>query len=204
MAFTRRPKNALLASFQKDKRLLGFGQGLRNLDWLEWGSAGTTKYLMGQGVEITDLETLTGFPPLMDHRLATLSHRIHGGILYRDDPSDIRDLAELGGIPFGLVFVDLYPVMQAIREGKPFEEIIRLIDIGGPTLLRAAAKAHTYGCIPVCDLDDCQMVLRLLETDSLTDDILTQLAQKVFATTAGYDDAIAKYLISLGPGRGSA
>lgn len=201
MVFPRRPKNALLASYHKDERLTRFAQGLHDLGWQLWGSAGTVRYLADRGIAITDVASITGREPILGHRVVTLDQRIHAGILYREQPDDLAQVAEVGAVRFGLVFVDLYPVQQAIAEGKPLADIIELIDIGGPTLLRAAAKAHTEGCVPVCDLDDCDQVRRLIETDALSDQLLTLFAHKVYATMSAYDGAIAQHLSTHGPFR---
>lgn len=201
MAFPQRPKNALLASYHKDGRLTEFARRLAGLGWMLWGSAGTVRYLAEQGVSITDVATITGREPILGHRVVTLDQRIHAGILYRDQPADLAQIKELGAIPFGLVFVDLYPVQQAIAEGQPLADVVELIDIGGPTLLRAAAKAHTLGCIPVCDLGDYHLVSRLLELDELNDQVASSLAHKVFRVMSAYDGAIAAYLSALGTSR---
>jgi len=199
MSFPTRPKNALLASYHKDERLTRFAEGLITLGWRLWGSAGTVSFLAHQGITITDVASITGQGPILGHRVVTLDQRLHAGILYRDRPNDLMQIKEIEAVQFGLVFVDLYPVQQAISSGRPLDEVIDLIDIGGPTLLRGAAKAHTEGCIVVCDLDDCHHILQLLETSAMTDDLLTAYAQKVYATMSAYDGAIAQYLSRLGP-----
>ena len=111
-----------------------------------YASGGTLKHLEQAGIPVREIASYTGFPEMMDGRLKTLHPKIHGGILCRRDrPDDMDSIAGQGILPFELVVVNLYPFAQTIaREGVTVEEAIEQIDIGGPTLVRGAAKNHAF------------------------------------------------------------
>jgi phosphoribosylaminoimidazolecarboxamide formyltransferase/IMP cyclohydrolase len=116
--------------------------GLHELGWELVASGGTAAYLEEHGMPVTPLETMTGFAEMLGHRVVTLHPAVHGGILARRDvPEDLADLAEHGIEPFDLVVVNLYPFAEIVSRPEVTEqEAVEMIDIGGPTLLRAAAK----------------------------------------------------------------
>ncbi len=130
-------KTALLASYEKDAALLSLGKSLTDAGWELLGSAGTAKYLSDNGVTCRDVAELVG-PPILGHRVVTLSRELHAGLLATD--ADAAELKKLGVRRIDLVYVTLYPLEQAVANGGTPAEVIEKTDIGGPTLLRAAAK----------------------------------------------------------------
>ncbi|CAN5115877.1 hypothetical protein BH11PAT4_BH11PAT4_7710 [soil metagenome] len=161
-------------------------------------STGTTgDQLRGAGLEIIDIATVTGIPEGMDGRLKTISPFIAGGILAdRDKPSHLEYLAthKIGGID--LVVVNLYAFNEALAAGATLVEAIEKIDIGGPSLLRAAAKNNRH-CIPLPNPVDYEGYIRLFdETEGrLTPQYRLRKAAEAIRLTADYDNAIANYLI---------
>lgn len=135
-------QTALLSAFRKDEALRAFAAGLVARDWNILASQGTKKFLDQHGIPSTDVASIVG-EPILGHRVVTLSREIHAGILARLDNAD--DMAELERIrisPIHLVYVDMYPVEEElVNPARTIESVIEKIDIGGPTLLRAAAKA---------------------------------------------------------------
>ena len=126
-------------------------RGLDELGWELVASGGTAAYLDERGLRVTPVETVTGFAELLGHRVVTLHPAVHAGILARRDrPEDLRDLEERRIEPFDLVVVNLYPFAEAAaREGVAEAEVVEMIDVGGPALLRAAAKNVAW-VAPVC------------------------------------------------------
>ena len=144
---------------------------------------------------MTPLEELTGFAEMLGHRVVTLHPAVHGGILARRDvPEDVADLEAHGIEPIDLVCVNLYPFEQTVgRLDVEWDEAIEKIDIGGPALLRAAAKNHAH-VIPVCRPEDYDLVLGELRDGDVSVETRRELAARVFATTAAYDSAVAGWL----------
>jgi phosphoribosylaminoimidazolecarboxamide formyltransferase / IMP cyclohydrolase len=158
-------------------------------------SGGTAAFLEEQGLAVTRLETLTGFPEMLGHRVVTLHPAVHGGILARRDvPEDMADLAEHGIEPFDLVVVNLYPFTEtASRRGVTEEEAVEMIDIGGPTLLRAAAKNFLHVGV-VARVESYERVLaELRERGRLSLDLRRSLAGEAFVVTAAYESAISAW-----------
>ncbi len=152
--------------------------------------------LRDENIPVMDVSERTGFPEMMDGRVKTLHPKIHGGLLCLRGNPDHLDAAEEHGIEMiDLVVVNLYPFEETVaRNGVPLEEAIEQIDIGGPSMLRSAAKNHRDVTV-VCDPNDYERVLHGLEKNGpLLDQLRSELAQKVFARTAAYDSAIATYL----------
>ncbi len=161
-------------------------------------TGGTAKALLASGLPVTDVGTHTGFPEIMDGRVKTLHPKIHGGLLCRRDHPQDRAEAERHGIDLiDLVAVNLYPFEETVaRPGVGLEEAIENIDIGGPSMLRSAAKNHASVTV-VCDPSDYGRVLAALGGEpAALGELRRQLALKVFARTAAYDAAIARYLES--------
>lgn len=153
-------------------------------------SGGTAKVLMGAGMTVTEVSDYTGFPECMDGRVKTLHPKVHMGLLYRPDNSEDLDLLSKHEVlPFDLVVANLYPYEAAKAKGETGDDLIEYIDIGGPSLLRAAAKNFKNVCV-VCDPSDYQWVARKEESLSLDD--RKYLAAKVFQMTSAYDQMIAK------------
>ncbi len=158
-------------------------------------TGGTAKLLAGAGLTVTEVGAHTGFPEIMDGRVKTLHPKIHGGLLARRDKPEHLAQAVANGIALiDLVVVNLYPFEQTVA--KPhvaFEEAIENIDIGGPAMLRSAAKNHESVTV-VCDPADYGAVLAALGNADALGTLRRKLALKIFQRTAGYDAAIAKYL----------
>jgi phosphoribosylaminoimidazolecarboxamide formyltransferase/IMP cyclohydrolase len=160
-------------------------------------TGGTERALREAGVEVTAIELYTGSPEVMDGRVKTLHPRVHGGILMRGE-KDLADLARLGGRPIDLVVVNLYPFEKTAAEaGAEHDRIIENIDVGGPSMLRAAAKNHERVAV-VCDPADYEVLSSEIEArGEVSLATRKRLAAKAFAHTAAYDGAIAGYLSSL-------
>jgi phosphoribosylaminoimidazolecarboxamide formyltransferase/IMP cyclohydrolase len=186
-----------------DKRgIVQFARDLVSLRWEIISTGGTADALRREGVPVIPVDQVTGFPEMMDGRVKTLHPKIHGGLLARrDHPGDVAALREHGITPIDLVAVNLYPFRATVANpGVGFEQAIEQIDIGGPSMLRSAAKNHA-AVIVVVDPDDYQTVLEALKQGRLTPsaspgypELRRQLAAKVFSHTAAYDAAILGYL----------
>src|SRR5437868_10534926 len=160
-------------------------------------TGGTAKLLRDSGVRVKDISDLTGFPEMLDGRVKTLHPKVHGGILHRrEDPLHRAAVAEHGIAPIDMVVVNLYAFEKtAAKPGVQFEELIENIDIGGPSMIRSAAK----------NFHDVSVVTSPADYDAIADEMAKsggelssetkwRLAQKAFATTAAYDSAIASTL----------
>jgi phosphoribosylaminoimidazolecarboxamide formyltransferase/IMP cyclohydrolase len=185
---------ALLSVYDKTD-LVDFARGLDELGFELVASGGTAALLREEGLEVTGVEELTGFGEMLGHRVVTLHPAVHGGILARRNvPEDLAELAEHDIQPFDLVCVNLYPFEETIASpDATFVEAIEKIDVGGPAMLRAAAKSHA-DVIPVCRPADYPSVLRELREGGLDAETRTMLAARAFAMTAAYDAAIARWL----------
>ncbi|OZB14618.1 MAG: bifunctional phosphoribosylaminoimidazolecarboxamide formyltransferase/inosine monophosphate cyclohydrolase, partial [Hyphomonas sp. 34-62-18] len=155
-------------------------------------TGGTSKALKEAGLAVKDVSDLTGFPEMMDGRVKTLHPAVHGGLLYlRDNPSHVKDAADHGIGAIDLIYVNLYPFEATVASGADFETCIENIDIGGPAMLRAAAKNGAF--VAVCtDGGDVDAVLaQAEETGAVQPALLRKLAAKTYARTAAYDAAIS-------------
>jgi phosphoribosylaminoimidazolecarboxamide formyltransferase/IMP cyclohydrolase len=183
---------ALISVFDKSQveELAG---GLVELGWEIVASGGTAEYLAEQGIPVVAVDELTEVPELLGGRVKTLHPRIHAAILARRDlPEDLAALEQHGIEPFDLVCVNLYPFEEvAARFGVREEDAVEMIDIGGPSMLRAAAKNFVH-CIPVCRRERYAQILEALgEGGEIPADLRRELAAEAFATTAAYEAAIA-------------
>ena len=179
-----------------DKRgILEFGRALVELGWEIVSTGGTAEALTQAGVPVTPVEKVTGIPELMNGRVKTLHPAVHGGLLARrDNPGDRDALARHGIAPIDLLVVNLYPFRETVaRPDTTFEGAIEQIDIGGPAMLRSAAKNHEAVTV-VVDPSDYPVVLAALRTGAPFPELRRRLAVKVFAHTASYDAAILSYL----------
>ena len=180
-----------------DKRgLANFGGALAERGVALLSTGGSARALAEAGVPVTEVSAHTGFPEVMDGRVKTLHPSIHGGILARrDHPGDQAAMAEHGIDAIDLVVVNLYPFRQTVASGAAPEDCIENIDIGGPALIRAAAKNHPFVTV-VTDPDDYGAVLdELAAHDGGTTLTLRQrLAAAAYAHTAAYDAAIAHWM----------
>jgi phosphoribosylaminoimidazolecarboxamide formyltransferase/IMP cyclohydrolase len=176
---------ALLSAYDKTG-IVDLAKGLVDLGWDLVSSGGTATAIAEAGLPVTDVAELTGFPAMLGHRVVTLHPKVHGALLAdRDDPTHQADLAQYGIEPIDLVVVNLYPFRS--------DPSIELIDVGGPTMVRAAAKNHAHVGI-VVDPADYDVVLDELRAGALTVSTRRRLARKAFATTAAYDAAIVNWL----------
>jgi len=155
-------------------------------------SGGTAKALEAEGIPVETVESYTGSPEVMDGRVKTLHPRVHGGILSRGE-RDQDDLAKLGGRLIDLVVVNLYPFERTVEAGAAHDVIVENIDIGGPSMVRSAAKNHARVTI-VCDPADYDAVADAVDLGDVPAPFRAKLAAKAFAQTAAYDAAIAAYL----------
>jgi phosphoribosylaminoimidazolecarboxamide formyltransferase/IMP cyclohydrolase len=186
---------ALLSAYDKTG-IAAFARGLAELGWELVASGGTARQLEEDGLRVTRLEDITGFAEMLGHRVVTLHPNVHGGILARRDVADdLADLEAHGIVPFDLVCVNLYPFEDAIARLATSEaEAIEKIDVGGPAMLRGAAKNHAF-VTPLCEPDDYEPVLaELRRSGAVSAATRRALAAKAFSTTAAYDAAIAEYL----------
>jgi phosphoribosylaminoimidazolecarboxamide formyltransferase/IMP cyclohydrolase len=164
-----------------------------------YASGGSRRHLEEAGVPVHEVAAYTGFPEMMDGRIKTLHPKIHGGILCRrDNPSDMAAIADQGIVPFELVVVNLYPFLETIsKPNVTIEEAIENVDIGGPTLVRAAAKNHSFVTIACEPAQYKSIVEQLQSRGSTTPELRRELAGAAFAHTAHYDTAIAAYFLSV-------
>jgi phosphoribosylaminoimidazolecarboxamide formyltransferase/IMP cyclohydrolase len=188
------PIRTALLSVSDKSGLLGLAAALAKRGVLLLSSGGTAKALAAEGIPVTTVEDYTGSPEVMGGRVKTLHPRVHGGILARAGTDD-QDLSRLGARFIDLVIVNLYPFERvAANPMAPLSELIENIDIGGPSMIRSAAKNHERVTV-VCDPADYERVLMELERDGDTSrGTRLELAAKAFAHTAAYDGAISGLL----------
>src|SRR5881227_3727668 len=190
-----RVRRALLSV--SDKRgLVDFARGLAELGIEIVSTGGTARELEGAGLSVRSIDDYTGFPEILDGRVKTLNPRIYAGLLaVRSNPEHVSTLEEHGIEPIDLVCVNLYPFERtAARRGVADEEVIENIDIGGPTLIRAAAKNHQFAAVVVTpeSYDAVLEELRMTE-GRLSENTREALALDAFSYTARYDAAIARW-----------
>ena len=184
-----RPIRRALISVSDKTGLIDLAKALagRGVEILSTG--GTAKALRDAGVKVTDVATVTGFPEMMDGRVKTLHPKIHGGLLgLRDKHADAMREHEIGGID--LLVVNLYPFEATVAKGAAFDEAIENIDIGGPAMIRSAAKNHEWVTV-VVDPEDYQTVLDEIASGGTTEKTRRRLAQIAFGRTAAYDAAVS-------------
>ncbi|HTN73722.1 MAG TPA: bifunctional phosphoribosylaminoimidazolecarboxamide formyltransferase/IMP cyclohydrolase [Pirellulaceae bacterium] len=184
-----------LISVSDKTGLAEFAQGLAAQGIEIYSTGGTRKFLEEAGLSVRDVSSYTGFPEMMDGRLKTLHPKIFGGILCRHDRADDMAALEQHGIAtFELVVVNLYPFEQTIaKAGVTRAEAIEQIDIGGPSLVRAAAKNHAFTSIATQASQYAAILSDLRERGGISWNLRRQLAAAAFAATAAYDTAIAAY-----------
>lgn len=178
-----------LLSVSDKTGLIELGQSLAAHGVELVSTGGTAKALRDAGLVVRDISDLTGFPEMMDGRVKTLHPVVHGGLLaVRDNPEHLAAMAEHHIGPIDLVVVNLYPFVQTVAKGAPRDEIIENIDIGGPSMIRSAAKNHAHVAI-VTDVADYALVAG----GTTTLEQRKKLAAKAYATTAAYDAAISQW-----------
>ena len=181
--------------------LVEFARKLAALNVELVSTGGTAKLLRESGIAVKDISELTGFPEMLDGRVKTLHPKVHGGILHRREDSGHRAAVAEHGIPaIDMVVVNLYAFEKtAAKAGVPFEEIIENIDIGGPSMIRSAAKNFQDVAVVTSPADYAAIAEELSRSDgALSKETKWRLAQKAFATTAAYDSAIASTLERMG------
>jgi phosphoribosylaminoimidazolecarboxamide formyltransferase / IMP cyclohydrolase len=189
-------RRALLSVWDKTG-LEEFARGLVELDVELVASGGTAEFLAESGIEATPVEELTEIPEMLGGRVKTLHPRIHAAILARrDHPDDLAALDEHDISPIDLVCVSLYPFAQVVsRHGVSEQDAVEMIDIGGPSMLRGAAKNFAH-VAPVCRPERYPQILaELREHGDLSDETRRELAAEAFATTAAYESAIATWFL---------
>jgi phosphoribosylaminoimidazolecarboxamide formyltransferase/IMP cyclohydrolase len=158
-------------------------------------TGGTARALKEAGLEVRDVADLTGYPEMMDGRVKTLHPAVHGGLLYlRDNPDHVADAQRHGIVPIDLVYINLYPFEATLAAGAGFEDCIENIDIGGPAMLRAAAKNGDFVsvCTDAADLD--RVLTEMADQDGKVSRATSRaLAAKTYARTAAYDAAISQW-----------
>jgi len=176
--------------------LVDFAKGLVALGWTLLASGGTAKLLRENKINVTEVADYTKSPEILGGRVKTLHPAIHGGLLARPTESDHNELLVLGWDYIDLVAVNLYPFEETIsKPNVTYADAIENIDIGGVTLIRAAAKNHERVTL-VCDPADYAEVLSMLQRGVVSFDVRKKLAVKGFKSTASYDTHISKYLDS--------
>jgi phosphoribosylaminoimidazolecarboxamide formyltransferase/IMP cyclohydrolase len=187
------PIRTALVSVSDKTGLSQFARGLAAHGVAILSSGGTAKALLDEGIPVQTVESYTGSPEVMGGRVKTLHPRIHGGILSRGDV-DRADLERLGGREIDLVVCNLYPFERTVTEGATRDRIIENIDIGGPSMVRSAAKNHARVTV-ICDPSDYGRVLAdIAQAGQVAEALRAELAAKAFAHTAAYDAAISAYL----------
>ncbi len=191
---TKKKITRALVSVYDKSGLVELGKSLQaaGVEILSTGSTAST--LRDAGVTVTDVSSYTGFPEIMGGRVKTLHPRIHSGILADQNNSEhLKAIADLDIAPFDLVVINLYPFAQTIASGASFAECIEQIDIGGPSMLRGAAKNHGSVAV-VSNPNQYPLIEKALVEGGFTPEQRQQLALEVFRTTAEYDLAIATWL----------
>ena len=201
MSSDRKVHRALLSVTDKTG-LVDFARKLSGLGIELVSTGGTAKLLRDSGIAVKDISDLTGFPEMLDGRVKTLHPKVHGGILHRrDDPKHVAAIHQHGIQPIDMVVVNLYAFEKtAVKSGVKFEELVENIDIGGPSMIRSAAKNFQDVAIVTSPTDYDAVAAELQrENSALSRTTKWRLAQKAFALTAAYDSAIATTLERVNP-----
>lgn len=195
----KRRINRAIISVSNKEGLIEFARGLKRFGVVILSTGGTKRYLKENGIAVESISDYTGFPEILDGRVKTLHPLIHGGILaVREKEGHMKDLKEAGIKPIDMVVVNLYPFEERVAKGCNMEEAIEEIDIGGPSMIRAAAKNFRDVTV-VTDPKDYEMIIKEMESQEGALSLKTRfaLARKVFQLTSKYDYAIYTYLNSL-------
>ncbi len=188
-------KQALISVSDKSN-LLEFAKFLVEQDYKILSTGGTFKHLQDNGIEVTEVKDVTGFPEILDGRVKSLHPAIHGGIMARrSDEKHMATIAEHGINPIDIVIVNLYPFFEKMNTGLSEAEMIEFIDIGGPSMLRSSAKNFNDVTV-VTDVNDYETVINEIRENGSTSIATRKLcAGKVFNLTSAYDAAISTYLL---------
>lgn len=198
--------NRALISVYDKGGIVSFAAVLRRMGVELISSGGTARLLRDEGLEVIEVSQYTGFPEVMDGRVKTLHPKIHGGLLaIRDNPSHLKQMKELGILPIDMVVVNLYPFEKVAAGKAPLEEVVENIDVGGPAMIRAAAKNYKHAAV-VVEPGQYEEVLQRLEEGrgELSEEFCFGLAREAFRRTSQYDRAIADFFAARGglPGHG--
>lgn len=187
-------KRALISVFDKNG-ILEFANFLVNHGVEIISTGGTYKHLKENGVPVIEVAEVTGAPEMLDGRVKTLHPVIHGGILaIRDNAEHMATIKERGISTIDMVVVNLYPFFKKVNEDLTFEEKVEFIDIGGPTMIRSAAKSF-HDVVVISDTADYETVMKEMEAGEVTFETKKRLAGKVFNLTSAYDAAISQFLL---------
>ena len=183
---------ALLSVFDKSG-METFARGLSEAGVELVSTGGTQKLIRDAGLKVREIADLTGFPEMMDGRVKTLHPKVHGGLLaVRDNAEHIKAMGDHDIGPIDLVAVNLYPFERTVASGAGYDEIIENIDIGGPAMVRSAAKNHAFVTV-IVDPADYPAVLEAISNGGVPYDLRQRLAAKAYARTAAYDSAISAW-----------
>jgi phosphoribosylaminoimidazolecarboxamide formyltransferase/IMP cyclohydrolase len=192
-----------LISVSDKQGIVEFSRALSEMGVELVSTGGTASLLRDNKIPVKDVSEITGFPEMMDGRVKTLHPKIHGGILaLRDNPEHVAKMTEHGIAPIDLIVVNLYPFEATVGRGGSFDEIVENIDIGGPSMVRAAAKNHQHVAV-VVDPEDYASILAELHKNngSLSKQTHFRLFTKAFQQTSHYDGAISNYFAALDENR---
>src|SRR6201984_3553170 len=191
-----RPVHRALLSVTDKTGLVEFAQALASHGVELVSTGGTAKALRDAGLSVRDISDLTGFPEMLDGRVKTLHPKVHGGILHRRENASHRSaVAEYGIQPIDMVVVNLYAFEKtAAKTGVHFDELIENIDIGGPSMIRSAAKNYQDVAVVTSPADYAAILEELRSLGALSPETHWRLAKKAFATTAAYDRAVTNRL----------
>jgi phosphoribosylaminoimidazolecarboxamide formyltransferase/IMP cyclohydrolase len=187
-------KRALISVYDKDG-ILAFARFLISKDIEIISTGGTFKYLKENNVPVIEVSEITDFPEMLDGRVKTLHPFIHAGILaIRNEESHMTKIAEHKIQPIDFVIVNLYPFFQKVKENLSFEQKVEFIDIGGPTMLRAAAKNY-QDVVVICNKEDYAVVQNEMSNGDVSINTKRKLAGKVFNLMSAYDGAISQFML---------
>ncbi len=197
----RAAQRTALISLSDKAGAVDFARALSQLGFRLLSTGGTAKLLAEAGLDVTEVAQVTGFPEMLDGRVKTLHPNIHGALLARrDDPAHMATLAQHQIAPIEIVAINLYPFAATIaRPDSTLHDAIENIDIGGPAMLRSAAKNHAAVTVLVDPRDYGRVLGELQDAGHVSDATRFELATKAFAHTAAYDGAISGYLSSIAP-----
>lgn len=192
-------KKRALISVSDKTGVVEFARSLSALEWEIISTGGTQRELAANGITTVNISDITGFPECLDGRVKTLHPKVHGGLLaVRDDAAHQKTVAELGIGYIDIVAVNLYPFKETIRKpGVQLDEVIENIDIGGPAMVRSAAKNSRYVTVITNPEDYGAVIEELKATGNTTEEIRLKLMAKAFRHTAAYDALIAEYFAEI-------